>query len=58
MINIKGILLLLLLSAFMLLLVACGGTAAPSVDIEATVEARVAEERAAEAKVEAHEQWK
>ena len=53
MINIKGILLLLLLSAFMLLLVACGGTAAPSVDIEATVEARVAEELAAEAKVEA-----
>jgi len=37
----------------MLSLVACGGTAAPSVDIEATVEARVAEELAAEAKVEA-----
>jgi hypothetical protein len=52
-INSKGTLLFLLPSAFMLLLVACGGTAAPSVDIEATVEVRVAEERAAEAKVEA-----
>ena len=52
MFNIKGTLLFLLSSAFMLSLVACGGTAAPSVDIEATVEARVAEERAAEAKVE------
>ena len=44
--------LLLLLPALMLLLVACGGTDAPSVDIEATVEARIAEERAAEAKLE------
>ena len=50
-INIKGTLLFLLPSAFMLLLVACGGTAAPSVDIEATIEARVAEERAAAATV-------
>jgi hypothetical protein len=52
-INFKGTLLFLLPSTFMLLLVACGGTAAPSVDIEPTVEARVAEEPAAKAKVEA-----
>ena len=52
MINIKGTLLFLLPAAFMLLLAACGGTDVPSVDIEATVEARLAEERAAEAKVE------
>jgi hypothetical protein len=47
--KLKSIPLLLLLPALMLLL----GGGAPSVDIEATVEARVAEERAAEAKVEA-----
>ena len=39
-------------AVFVLLLMACGGTAAPSVDIEATVEARVAVEGAAEATAE------
>ena len=51
MVNIKGT-LFLLPSVCVLLLVACGGTAAPSVDTEATVEARVAEESAADATAE------
>ena len=43
----RGVALVLPPAVFMLLLMACGGTAAPSVDIEATVEARVAVEGAA-----------
>ena len=47
--NLKSISLLLLPAVFMLVMVACGGTPqptpAPTPDIEATVEARVAEER-------------
>jgi hypothetical protein len=49
-VKLKSIPLLLLLPALMLVMVACGGTPqptpAPTPDIEATVEARVAEERA------------
>ena len=44
---------MLSLGFLLLALMACGGTAVPAVDIDATVEARVAEERAAEATVEA-----
>jgi hypothetical protein len=44
---------LLLLPTAVVLLVACGGAAKPEVDIEATVEARLIEERAAEATIEA-----
>jgi hypothetical protein len=51
--KLKAIRLLLLLSAMLLLLVACGGAAEPEVDIEATVQARLVEERAAEATIEA-----
>ncbi len=50
-INLKLTISFLLPAAFMLLLVACGDSQTLS-DIDATVEARVAEERAAEAKVE------
>ena len=45
--NLKSISPFLLPAAITLLLVACGGTAAPSMDIEATVEARVKERLAA-----------
>ena len=48
----RGVALVLPPAVFMMLLMACGGTAAPSVDIEATVEARVAVEGAAEATAE------
>jgi hypothetical protein len=51
-VKIKPIRLFLLSTAVMLLL-ACGGTAEPEVDIEATVQARLVEERAAEATMEA-----
>ena len=36
--------------------IACGGTPEPAVDVEATVQARLKEERAAEATVEAKAQ--
>ena len=53
--TIKSILQFLLPAALTLLLAACGGESQPLPDIDATVEARVAEERAkaAEATVEA-----
>ena len=44
---------LIFLMAALLLLVACGGSAEPEVDIEATVEARLIEEGATEATLEA-----
>ena len=47
---------MLSLGFLLLALMACGGTAVPAVDIDATVEARVAKERAAEATVEAKAQ--
>ena len=51
--KLKSILPLILPTAFMLLLAGCGGGSEPLPDIDAAVEARVAEEGAAEATVEA-----
>jgi cell division protein FtsB len=51
-INLKLTILFLVPAVFMLLLMACGGTAASSVDIESTVEAKAAVEGAAEATAE------
>ena len=50
--RIYTIILLLILSAFMLPVIACGGGTQPSPDIDATVEARVQAELAPEATIE------
>jgi len=51
--RIYTIVVLLILSAFMLPVIACGGRTQPSPDIDATVEARVQAELATEATIEA-----
>ena len=51
--RIYTIIVLLILSAFMLPVIACGGGTQPSPDIDATVEARVQAELATEATIEA-----
>ena len=51
--RIYTIVVLLILSAFMLPVIACGGGTQPSPDIDATVEARVQAELATEATIEA-----
>ena len=51
--RIYTIVVLLILSAFMLPVIACGGRTQPSPDLDATVEARVQAELATEATIEA-----
>ena len=51
--RIYTIIVLLILSAFMLPVIACGGGTQPSPDIDATLEARVQAELATEATIEA-----
>ena len=52
--RIYTIIVLLILSALMLPVIACGGGTQPSPDIDATLEARVQAEFATEATIEAH----